>query len=666
MILKDNNGSLALFYEDRKVFESSADSPFAAAVQSEEVYRSSHGNFKIKEKIKSRQALSSYRIISQKSNCAEVEFFSGGKSLSVAIEEKENGVYLRFSPKGFSCAELRFCASATEAIFGGGEQYRKLNMKGERIINFVSEHIVIPPIAQKTVLKFLPYKEKSHSYIETYCPMTTYVSSEKYALRFDVASYGVADFRNKDVSVFRFSECPSSAFYTAKSDFKGINRALNADIPCKEYLPDWAYDGLILGVQGGIDRAIKKARELKENGVKVCAVWCQDWSGKKVTAAGKQVYWNWEADNDLYPRLKENIAELNREGIRFLAYINPYLVRDGKLYCECRDKGYLIKNKDGEIYHVKSTTFDAGMLDLTNPDAVKYIKETLIGRNMLDLGVDGYMADFGEYLPVDCVLSSGDAKELHNEWPTIWAKLNREAVESHPRAKEIFFFTRSGFNGAQSYTTMMWNGDQHTDFSKDYGMPCVMPATFNLGFSGVAAVHSDIGGFISFASLRRDKELFVRWMEMNAFSPLMRSHETIRPEANVQPYSEEIIGYAASLTAVHAKLKPYLIECMRTAEEGIPVMRPDFYNYGDYSLGRDEYSYMLGDEIYVAPVIERGAKEREVRLPDGEWVRFFDNKPYIGGTIATVDVPLGKPAAFYKKDGKYAKLFATIGLGAVD
>ena len=44
---------------------------------------------------------------------------------------------------------------------------------------------------------------------------------------------------------------------------------------------------------------------------------------------------------------------------------------------------------------MKSTTFDAGMLDLTDPDAVRFIKETLIKKNMLDLGIKGWMADFG-------------------------------------------------------------------------------------------------------------------------------------------------------------------------------------------------------------------------------------------------------------------------------
>jgi alpha-glucosidase len=43
------------------------------------------------------------------------------------------------------------------------------------------------------------------------------------------------------------------------------------------------------------------------------------------------------------------------------------------------------------------------MVDLTNPEAYDWIK-TIIKDNLIGLGLDGWMADFGEYLPTDCVL----------------------------------------------------------------------------------------------------------------------------------------------------------------------------------------------------------------------------------------------------------------------
>ncbi len=658
MILQTTD-HLALIYGDKTVFRHTEKAPFVTAVQMNLHYHSSHGIFSVKEKMIRRIPLSKYSINKAAKNLLEI-IFSGGKiELTMTAQEGAAGLELKFFSESDCAFEFAFAADGEEAIFGGGEQFRQLNLKGEKVINFVSEHIKIWPIAQKTVLKFWPYREKKHCEISTYAPMSTFVSSKRYALRIDTDGYGIQDFTRADKTILRYQYCPSKILFTTGSSFKEIGQKLALDQKINHYLPDWAYDGMILGVQGGINRAIEKAEKMLNLGASICGVWCQDWSGRKITSAGKQVYWNWTVDEVNYGSLKEKIAYLKSRGVHFLAYINPYLVKDGPMYNHCKDKGYLIKDRKGAIYHIKSSTFDAGMMDLTNPEMVHYLKETIIKRNMLDLGIDGYMADFGEYLPVDSVLYKGDAKILHNQWPVLWAKINREAISEHERAEEIFFFTRSGYNGVQQYTTIMWNGDQHTDYSKDYGMPCVLPASFNLGFSGLTAVHSDIGGFISFASLARDEELFVRWAEMNTFSPLMRSHESIRPENNAQFDGAVAAQHMVRLSNIHKMLKPYIKRCMAEANEGIPVIRPDFYNASDYSAHRDLYSYLFGDDIFVAPVIEKGATSRRVYLPEGDWIGLFTGKKYKPGQHV-VEAPLGKPAVFYRATSRDKDLFESI------
>ena len=134
------------------------------------------------------------------------------------------------------------------------------------------------------------------------------------------------------------------------------------------------------------------------------------------------------------------------------------------------------------------------------------------------------------------------------------------------------------------------------------------------------------------------------------------------PDVNVQPYNDDIVDVTASLSEVHAALKPYLAACMKEAEEGIPVMRPDFYECGDYSASREEYAYFLGGDVFVAPVIEKGAETREVTLPAGDWVKFFDGTEHKGGTKERFAAPLGKPVAFYRKGSAFAPLFAGITL----
>ena len=625
--------------------------PFVSAIKLEKTYSSRRGTVKETVVELEHARLSEVKRV----NNGTFVMSGDGHSLKMKVAECDLGWELFFEGEEGWAYEFKMPAMGSEAVFGGGEQYRQTNLRGKRVMNFVSEHITARTLMEKVILPDHRYRVKEAESIGSYSPMPVFVTDRGRLFYFDTPSDGISKFGINNYR-FRFDECPRSVMLLHADDYDTLMRALAKRNPPRMYLPDWCMDGMIIAVQGGTDKVISKAFTMLDAGAKISAVWSQDWCGENRTIMGKQVWWNYEYDRKLYHDLPEAIKRLESRGVRFLAYLNPYLVKGSRLYDECAKKGWLIKNRDGSIAHMKSTTFDAGMLDLTDPEAVLFIKEVLIKKNMLDIGIKGWMADFGEYLPTDCVLHNGDPAELHNQWPVLWAKINREAVEEYGD-KDVMFFTRSGYLGEQCYAPVMWNGDQHTDLTKDYGMPCVMPATFSLGFSGVPLVHSDIGGFFSIGKLKRSDELFIRWMEMNTFSPLMRSHESIRPWANSQFDAPSVLPHTVRLTNIHAVLRPYIERCLEQAAEGIPVMRPDFWNAVDYSASRDEYSYFFGDDIYVCPVIEKNASERTVRLPEGDWTGFWDNRAYCGGSEVRMKAPLGKLPVFYRSESSFRDLF---------
>ena len=649
-----HNGVWRLSLNDRLLLAHSPKHPFAVTLRREKIYESNRGTVKEQVAELDRCPLTELTEAGDR-----ITLSGGGHSLVLELQERPDGVALHFCGEPGRAYEFALPAEPEEAVFGGGEQYRQVNLRGEFVPNLVSEHIRASTVIQKALLPRRLYREKAHGQIGSYAPMPVFVTDRGRMIRFDTDSDGISDFTGEGLR-FTFDACPASLTLTAGESYKALVRSLARDIPNRQYLPDWCLDGMILGVQGGTETVLNKAFAMLDAGAKISAVWCQDWCGENRTAMGKQVWWNWEADEKLYPDLKEAIARLNARGVRFLGYINPYLVKDSRLYNECLEKGWLITRKDGTVYHIKSTTFDAGMLDLTNPETVCFVKDVLIKQNMLALGMSGWMADFGEYLPVDCVLHEGNPALLHNRWPVLWAKLNREAIEEYG-AKGAFFFSRSGYPGVQRFAPILWNGDQHTDWTKDYGMPCVMPASFNLGFSGVSLVHSDIGGFFSFPKIKRGPELFIRWMEMACFSPLMRSHESLRPWANAQFDHPEVLPYTVKLTKVHVGLRPYLEQLLAEAAEGVPAMRPDFWEALDYGESRDPYSYFLGSELYVCPVIEPGLKYRQVFLPAGDWVHFWTGRALEGGKEYRVGCSLGRLPVFYKKGSEFTELFKAVG-----
>jgi alpha-glucosidase len=151
-------------------------------------------------------------------------------------------------------------------------------------------------------------------------------------------------------------------------------------------LPDWALEGAIVGLKAG------------------------------AASFGRRLLWDWRWNGDRYPDLPGRIATLRDKGIRFLPYANPYLAVDGALYREARAGGHLARNlDDDEPRHVDFGEFDAAMVDFTRAETRDWFAERILGREMLDQGIAGWMADFGEYLPVDLRLADGsDPMLAHN------------------------------------------------------------------------------------------------------------------------------------------------------------------------------------------------------------------------------------------------------------
>ena len=143
----------------------------------------------------------------------------------------------------------------------------------------------------------------------------------------------------------------------------------------------------------------------------------------------------------------------------------------------------------------------------------------------------------------------------------------------------------------------------------------------------------------------------------------MRTHEGNRPASNVQLYdSNTILNAAARLTNLHTALFPYLKHCVeQNSYSGLPVMRPLFLEAPDEdtAYSRELYSYMLGDDLLVAPVVEPGRDNRKVWLPQGSWQHLWSGELYSGGWI-TVSSSIGYPPVFFKTSSPFSGLFKNL------
>lgn len=620
-------------------------------------FKMSRGSFVYNQKYNKTKLCLASKEQYEKYTKLNYENIANGEIHSLIITEEDDSLEVTYESASANKNNrfwISFGANASEHIYGCGETFSKFDLKGENVRIWVAEHQNTDRIGKKLIRetifgkkpkKVLPFKK-----FESYYAQPTFTSSDKYFLHVFTDTYAEFSFQDKSKTVLYLQEKPH--FIVKKADsFKELSSKLSDLLGHQRELPEWTYDGAILAVQEGCEVIDKKIKAAEEKGVKIAGIWSQDWCGCRRTGFGYQVMWNWQYDEEQYANLPEKIIEWNNKGIKFLGYINPFIALEKNIYEEAKEKGYCVKDKEGNDYQVTITTFPAAMVDFTNPEAYEWYKGLII-NNMIGIGLSGWMADFGEYLPVDCVLYSGeDPYLMHNKWPAMWAKLNYEAIKEAGKEGEIFFFTRAGHTETIKYSHLMWNGDQHVDWSLDDGIAAVIPATLSLAMSGYGMTHSDVGGYTTMKKmLSRSKELLMRWEEMNVFSPLYRFHEGNQPTMDVQfDADEELLLHLEKCTNTHIRLREYIKDLVaENVKNGTPVMRPLFYHYDEDRAYTESLEYLLGEDILVAPVIDSGAIDKKVYLPNDEWVHLYTKQEYVGGDII-VEAPIGKPPVFIRK-----------------
>ena len=566
---------------------------------------------------------------------------------------------------------LRSARGVDARVFGMGAQYTHADLRGRTVDALTQEPGIGRGVQPLTWLMNAAFGAGGDD-TRSSAPVPHYLTSDCTSLCLENHELSRFDFTRPDrvtcevwssILVARvFAGDTPAAHIEAYTRFSGRMPAL----------PDWMQTGAIVGMQGGTEKARSMWARLKEAGAPIAAFWLQDWVGSRSTSVGSQLWWNWELDRDRYPDWEELTADLRHDGIRVMSYINPFLVdvaerdRDCErnLYREAEAQGFLVRRPDGSVYEVQNTSFSAAMVDFSNPRACAWLKR-IIAERVIGVGVSGWMADFGEALPFDATLHSGiDAAIAHNEYPEAWARLNREAIAEAGLEGDAVFFARSGFTRSPRYATLFWLGDQLTSWEREDGIWSALTGLLSSGFSGFSQNHSDIGGYITtaipnvalkvpFVDYRRSPELLRRWIELNAFTAVFRTHEGNQPERNHQVADDPLtLGLFAKFARVYALLGSYRAALGVHAEAtGLPVVRHMWVVFPEDPTTVDLHGqFMLGDAILVAPVLAAKTATVTAYLPVGEWRHLWTDAVVVstGGTWVEVDAPIGFPAVFIR------------------
>lgn len=484
----------------------------------------------------------------------------------------------------------------------------------------------------------------------TYSPY--FMSPTKgYAVYWD--NYSISEFVDapQELSFSSLGHCADYYFMFGKSPDGVIAevRELTGKAPM---LPLWAY-----GFFQSKDRyhtqdenlgILRKHREL---GVPIDVV-IQDWQYwpqyNKTDSA-----WNAQAfDAQRFPNPRKWVEDIHKLNGKLLIVSWPGFGPKTPQYQELKEKKMLI---DFTTWPLNSGTRP---YDAYNPEA-RDIYWKHMNRGLFSyIGNDGWWLDSTE---PDHLISSvwhnkdndfnlpthlGSYRSVKNLYSFVHNKGIAESQKALTRDKRVVILTRSGFIGQQRFGSNTWSGDVHSTWEM---LGKQIPAALNFTMMGIPNWNSDIGGYtghgyravgVEGAKDPRFQELFVRWTQLGAFSPMMRAHGKRIPREiwNFGERGTWCFDAIEKMIKLRYRLLPYIYSTSwDVSKYDGTFMRALVMDFpGDkktYELGGQ---YLFGRSVLVVPVTEPSVTEWPVYLPQGaDWWDFWTNEKKTGGqTVA--------------------------------
>jgi alpha-D-xyloside xylohydrolase len=357
--------------------------------------------------------------------------------------------------------------------------------------------------------------------------------------------------------------------------------------------------------------------------------------------------------NPHYPDPQGLIDTLHREHFHLMVSIWPYF-RPGTATFDMFDKkGWFIAKTVQPSFHPEGQA----LYDPTNPEARKQYWANA-NTALFQKGVDAWWLDTDEPETEgreDNILTTnklhiGSGARYANVFPLFHTVGVSDGQRAASDQKRVFILSRSAYAGAQRYGVTAWSGDVLSDwvtFARQ------IPAGLNFAISGMPYWTTDIGGFISGGNLDDPKfrELFVRWFQFGAFSPIFRVHGTRNPSENeLWSYGADAQKILVDYDALRYRLMPYIYsEAWQVTSNHSTLMRPLVMDWReDVEAQNTGDEYLFGPAILVSPVTNEGATSRTVYLPKATWYDFWTGDKQEGGKRIQADAPLDKLPLFVR------------------
>ena len=430
------------------------------------------------------------------------------KSLNAVIVSHKNTLYA-MDQCNHDGGTVRLLHSGRESFYGAGERGYSFNLLGDTLIN---------------------YNKQNYGYVsgekrikQMGITMPFVISSKGYGIFFD-------DFCKSSLYVGEtFIEYKSTSpqpisYYIINGNGKVENVVKNFTwlVGRQELPPLWTL-GYITSKYGYHNQRESEGvvDTLKRNGYPLDGmVFDLYWYGKE------QDMGRLEWDKDQWPDHRGMLKNFKEKGINVVTISQPYVLTNGRAinnYNELDPKGMFCKT--GGTDTTQTVTIwvgQGGMFDVSNPNTRQWLRNRY--RSLTDEGVTGWWGDLGEpevHPEAICHYNGLTAEQYHNFYGNEWSRIIYDLFKEEYPDRRPMIMMRAGTAGLQRYSVFPWS----TDVSRSWGgfQPQVT-IMLNSGLSGLGYMSHDVGGFALDENKKRDGELYIRWLELGLFSPVLRTH----------------------------------------------------------------------------------------------------------------------------------------------
>ncbi|MBR6007979.1 MAG: glycoside hydrolase [Clostridia bacterium] len=421
---------------------------------------------------------------------------------------------------------------------------------------------------------------------------------------------GVFDFEGADVRLVRAGGTLKEAYLSAqKAHFPCDGRKLPEVFFRHPQLNTWMEFTYYVTQEGVLDFAQKWLDNGFAPGVFI------------IDEGWEKLHGVWEFSRSRFPDPAGMVKQLHEWGFTVMLWVVPYVCPVGPEFVRSRrpllgtdpemaNRLYL-RAESGETALFSWWNGYAAMLDMTDEYNRRFLREQLL-RLMEDYGIDGFKFDGGSvngYSPLRLIngplAKQITAQELNLAWNDFGA-----GFELH-EFKDTY--GRGGRNMIQRLR------DKRHEWERD-GLKTIIPSAINAGLMGYPFICPDmIGGgewtYRFMPDFSVDEELFVRMAQCSALFPMMQFSW-----APWKALSPENLRRCADAAKLHEKLYPKIMQVVsRSQLTGEPIIRALEYECPHHGLESVTDEFMVGSDILVAPVLEKGAVSREVLFPAGSW-----------------------------------------------